>query len=179
MGFSRARRRNGGNACRLVERARPLSLRHAEAILRGVIASGARLFLDTSYVQALLNPRDSQHPRALSLLPRVKTASEVVITEAVFAEVGNALSRTPMLRQVTAAFIRHCYTEANTAVISVDTSLLSRALELFERRVDKTWGLTDCISFVVMRDRGLMDAATGDRHFQQAGFRALMVSAES
>ncbi|HEX8432292.1 MAG TPA: hypothetical protein VF625_13470, partial [Longimicrobium sp.] len=88
------------------------------------------------------------------------------------------LSRTPTLRQLTATFIRRCYTVANIAVVTVDTSLLTRGLELFERRADKGWGLNDCISFIVMRDRGLMDAATGDRHFQQAGFRALMVSAE-
>ena len=59
---------------------------------RDLSQPGARLFLDTSYVQALLNPRDSHHRRALSLLPRVKAASEVVVTEAVLIEVGNALS---------------------------------------------------------------------------------------
>lgn len=137
-------------------------------------ASGARLFLDTFYVQALLNPRDSHHARALALLPQVRHAAEVVTTEAVFAEVGNALSGTPRLRQLAAAFIRRCYTEPNMAVVPVDTALLTRALELFESHTDKEWGLTDCISFVVMSDRGLTDAATGDRHFQQAGFRALM-----
>lgn len=137
--------------------------------------SGTWLFLDTFYVQALLNPRDPHHARALALLPQVRQAAEVVTTEAVFAEVGNALSGTPRLRQLAAAFIRRSYTEANMTVVSVDTALLTRALELFESRADKEWGLTDCISFVVMRDRGLMDAATGDRHFQQAGFRALMV----
>jgi len=64
------------------------------------------------------------------------------------------------------------------SVVSVDTTLLTRALDLFESRADKEWGLTDCISFVVMGDRGLADAATGDRHFQQAGFRALMAEPE-
>lgn len=141
--------------------------------------TGSRLFLDTYYVQALLNPRDPHHARALALLPHVKQAAEVVITEAVFAEVGNALSGTPRLRQLAAAFIRRCYIEANMAVVPVDTALLTRALELFESRADKEWGLTDCISFVVMRDRNLLDAATGDRHFQQAGFRAMMVDAGS
>ncbi len=140
---------------------------------------GARLFLDTYYVQALLNPRDPHHERAVALLPQVRRAAEVVITEAVFAEVGNALSGAPQLRQLAAAFIRRCYTEANMFVVSVDTLLFTRALELFERHADKGWGLTDCISFVVMRDRGLVDAATGDRHFQQAGFRALMLGTES
>jgi hypothetical protein len=138
----------------------------------------ARLFLDTSYVQALLNPRDSHHPRAKSLAARVKQSPEVVITEAVLAEVGNALSRTPGLRRHAAEFIRGCYGEPNMSVVAVDTTLLTRALDLFERRSDKEWGLTDCISFVVMRDRGLHDAATEDRHFQQAGFRALMADAE-
>lgn len=140
---------------------------------------GARLFLDTYYIQALLNPRDPHHARALALLPQVKRATEVVISEAVFAEVGNALSGTPRLRQLAATFIRRCYAETNMSVVSVDTALLSRALELFESRADKEWGLTDCISFVVMREHNLMDAATGDRHFQQAGFRALMVGPES
>ncbi len=137
-------------------------------------ASGARLFLDTFYVQALLNPRDTHHARGLALLPQVRQAAEVVTTEAVFAEVGNALSDTPRLRQLAAAFIRRCYTEPNMAVVPVDTALLTRALEVFESHADKDWGLTDCISFVVMRDRGLVGAATGDRHFQQAGFRPLM-----
>jgi hypothetical protein len=109
---------------------------------------------------------------------RVKQSPEVVITEAVLAEVGNALSRTPDLRRHAAEFIRGCYGEPNMCVVAVDTTLLTRALDLFERRSDKEWGLTDCISFVVMRDRGLHDAATEDRHFQQAGFRALMADAE-
>lgn len=140
---------------------------------------GTRLFLDTYFVQALLNQRDSYHGRALVLLPQVKRATEVVVTEAVLAEVGNALSGTPQLRQLAAAFIRRCYAEPNMAVVPVDTALLARALELFESHGDKQWGLTDCISFIVMRDRGLLDAATGDRHFQQAGFRPLMVGPES
>jgi len=47
-------------------------------------------------------------------------------------------------------------------------------LELYARRPDKSWSLTDCISFVVMTDRGLTEALTGDHHFEQAGFRALL-----
>ncbi|MFM5956954.1 MAG: PIN domain-containing protein, partial [Dolichospermum sp.] len=42
------------------------------------------------------------------------------------------------------------------------------------QREDKEWGLVDCISFIVMQDRGITDALTADTHFQQAGFRALL-----
>jgi predicted nucleic acid-binding protein len=45
---------------------------------------------------------------------------------------------------------------------------------LFAKRPDKAWSLTDCISFVVMRDQDIAEALTGDRHFEQAGFVALL-----
>nr|WP_228040873.1 hypothetical protein [Nodosilinea sp. LEGE 07088] len=54
--------------------------------------SRERLFLDTAFMQALLNPRDDYHQQAKRLFPRVRTASEVWITEAILVEVGNALS---------------------------------------------------------------------------------------
>ena len=42
------------------------------------------------------------------------------------------------------------------------------------QRLDKDWSLTDCISFIVMRRRGLTDALTSDHHFEQAGFTILL-----
>jgi uncharacterized protein len=42
-----------------------------------------------------------------------------------------------------------------------------------------SWSLTDCISFEVMRARGISDALTGDHHFAQAGFRVLLPPAAS
>jgi predicted nucleic acid-binding protein len=61
----------------------------------------------------------------------------------------------------------------------VEIEPASRALfdagwKLYCERPDKDWSLTDCISFVVMHDRGIVDALTGDHHFEQAGFCALL-----
>jgi predicted nucleic acid-binding protein len=36
--------------------------------------------------------------------------------------------------------------------------------DLYRRRPDKAWSLTDCISFVVMQQEGLSEALTRDRH---------------
>jgi len=135
--------------------------------------TGDRLFLDTAFIQALLNPRDNYHNQAKQLFPRIRTASEVWITEAIFAEVGNALSA--FNRNGAVQFIQQCYRTDNIKVVSINTELLTQALALYQSRLDKTWGLTDCISFVVMQQQNLTDAVTADRHFVQAGFHALML----
>jgi len=135
--------------------------------------SNERFMLDTVFVQALLNQRDQYHDKAKTFLPRVRAAAQVWITEAVLIEIGNALSA--FNRQAATQFIRQCYQTANIHVVSVDTSLLERATQLYDGRPDKTWGLTDCISFVVMEEHGLADTVTADEHFVQAGFRALLL----
>ena len=134
--------------------------------------SNERLFLDTFFIQALLNKYDQYHQQARFFLPRIKMAKEVWITEAILVEVGNALSSYD--RNLASIFIEQCYVTNNMRIVSVDTVLLRRGLNLYKQRQDKDWGLTDCISFVTMSDYSLIDAVTADIHFVQAGFRALL-----
>ncbi len=135
-----------------------------------------RLFIDTAFVQALLNSNDQYHRIAKSRLSELRTAKEVWTTEAILIEIGNTLSTAH--REAAVCFINQCYATPNTYIVSVDTGLLKRALALYHERTDKGWGLTDCISFIVMSDQNLTDAMTTDRHFIQAGFRALMRESE-
>ncbi len=135
--------------------------------------SNERLLLDTVFVQALLNRRDQYYARAKAVLPRVREAAEAWITEAVLVEIGNALSAID--RAAAFRFISQCYHTPNVQVVSIDTPLLVLALQLYHARPDKTWGLTDCISFIVMQEQGLTIAATADEHFVQAGYRALLL----
>jgi len=58
--------------------------------------------------------------------------------------------------------------------VSVDAAIFAGGLDLYRERPDKDWSLTDCISFVIMRQQQITDALTADLHFVQAGFRALM-----
>jgi predicted nucleic acid-binding protein len=135
--------------------------------------SKERLFLDTAFIQAVLNKQDQYHAQALKLLPNVKNAVEVWTTEAVLMEVGNALST--FNRQKAANFIKQCYQTQNMRVVNISSQLFHQGLTLYESRLDKNWGLVDCISFVVMEQQHLTDALTSDRHFIQAGFQALLV----
>lgn len=135
--------------------------------------SAERFLLDTVFIQALLAPHDQYHRQAVLVWPRVRAASEVWITEAVLVEVGNALSAYD--RRGAASFIRQCYATSAIHVVPITTALLGEALDLYGARSDKTWGLTDCLSFVVMRAQGLTDAVTADTHFIQPGYRALLL----
>jgi hypothetical protein len=53
-------------------------------------------------------------------------------------------------------------------------ALFDQGLALFAERQDKAWSLPDCISFVVMQERGIREALSGDHHVEQAGFVALL-----
>ncbi|CAK8715136.1 hypothetical protein GCAAIG_04530 [Candidatus Electronema halotolerans] len=56
-------------------------------------------------------------------------------------------------------------------LIYMNPVLFKQAVNLFNRYQDKTWGLVDCLSFVVMREMQITTALTFDHHFEQAGFR--------
>ena len=59
-------------------------------------------------------------------------------------------------------------------VIESTHDFFEQGVELFTNRPDKSWSLTDCISFVVMEEHGVREALTADHHFEQAGFVPLL-----
>ena len=132
-----------------------------------------RLFLDTAFIQALLNPRDDYQTIAKALFQKVRNAQEIWITEAILTEVGNALSASH--RSEAVKFINQCYQTDNIRVVTINTVLFRQALDLYNSRLDMNWGLTDCTSFIVMTMNGITDAVTADRHFIRAGLSRLNV----
>jgi len=73
------------------------------------------------------------------------------------------------------ALIDHILGRPDVEVVRTAPDLWARGWALYRQRPDKGWGLTDCLSFVVMNDMGLQDALTADDHFRQAGFRAVLL----
>jgi predicted nucleic acid-binding protein len=128
------------------------------------------VFADTFYFLALLNERDAAHAKAVQF----DTAAQLLVTTAwVLTEVGDALSA-PENRPTFLQLLNALQSSPDAKVIQPTTELFERGVELFGQRTDKEWSLTDCISFVAMKDERVADALTGDRHFEQAGFRALL-----
>lgn len=134
----------------------------------------AEVFLDASYAIALSVSSDAHHERAISLADQLEAGqTRLVTTSAVLLEIGNALCR-QRYRSAAVRLLRAISLDPSIEVVALSEPLYNRALTLYQTRQDKEWGLTDCISFVVMQDRRLQAALTADEHFQQAGFRALL-----
>lgn len=133
-----------------------------------------QVFVDTSAWIALLNTDDVWHKKARQVrLDLLKQNYSFVTSQFILLEVGDALC-SPFARQNTANFINNLGKVKSTRVISLREDLLESELALYESRQDKDWGLTDCISFVVMQQENITEAFTTDRHFEQAGFIRLL-----
>lgn len=129
------------------------------------------VFADTLFYVALLSRDDGLHSSA----SRWASQSDlrIVTTEFVLLETANFFKQ-PSVRGTFAAFVPRLHASPVTSIIPCESHWFQRGLDLFNSRPDKQWSLTDCISFVVMEDRGLAEALTADHHFQQAGFSILL-----
>jgi predicted nucleic acid-binding protein len=89
----------------------------------------------------------------------------------VLLEIGNSLSR-QRYRASAIALIEAIESDPSIEIVALTKELCQLGMELYRNRMDKEWGLIDCISFVVMTERGITKALTTDEHFQQYGFGA-------
>ena len=129
------------------------------------------VFADTSFYIAFVNPHDAVHVSATDFVRQFRGRS--VTTEYVLIEVGNWLARSGD-RRVFLNLLRDLRADPRTNIIAGDHDLFESGVNLYSRRVDKGWSLTDCISFVVMKQHRLAESLTADHHFEQAGFKVLL-----
>ena len=128
-------------------------------------------FADSFYFLAPFNPKDMAHQRAMEASATIQGG--LVTTDWVLAEMADALcDRTN--RNGCIAFIDDLRNSPRIQIELASRSSFEAGWNLYRQRPDKDWSLTDCISFVVMHDRQITDALTGDHHFEQAGFNALL-----
>jgi predicted nucleic acid-binding protein len=130
-----------------------------------------QIFVDTLFVIALINRRDQYHQQASELTDRFE-GHPLLTTDAVLLEIGNALARN--YKKEAVEIIEHFFTSDEVEIVHLTPKLFGQAFELYRAYHDKEWGMVDCISFVVMRERNIDQALTFDRHFAQAGFQVLM-----
>jgi predicted nucleic acid-binding protein len=128
-------------------------------------------FADTFYFLGILNIHD-QYSEVVEEFNR-DLLGRIVTTDWVLMELADALASSRFRGHVR-EYISYLREFEMFELVRADDELFDRALSLYNRHIDKDWSLTDCTSFIVMRDRGITEALTGDKHFEQAGFVALL-----
>jgi uncharacterized protein len=132
-----------------------------------------RVFADTAYYLALTNLHDQHSAAAATFTSQFSGA--FVTTLWVLLEVANFLGRGPN-RALFCELYKDLTSDDRVTIVPADQIVFERGIALYAKRLDKQWSLTDCISFVVIQDYQLVEAATTDHHFKQAGFKVLLKS---
>lgn len=133
-----------------------------------------QIFLDTAYLQALIDTGDNLHRLAITLTARLGKIQGVT-SEMVLTELLNALSgRGNYLRQSAINLSLDLRNDGDTIIIPQTSEQFEQAFAFYQRRLDKGYSLTDCASMQIMKQLKINEILTFDRHFQQEGFRALL-----
>ena len=128
-------------------------------------------FLDTSYVIALEIVNEDnhqvvlQHWQTLAISQPSLVTSTYIFDEIVTffnsrnlhykaVEIGNRLIESPEIE-----------------LIEIEQKLFNQGWLYFQKYADKSYSLTDCLSFIIMQENNITQALTLDHHFVQAGFK--------
>lgn len=134
-----------------------------------------KVFVDTSFFVALLNSQDADHTTALVLQAELASKQISKLTSAyILLELCDGLSKL-WYRSLAIQTVELLKRDPTFHIIPASNEIWENAWHLFTAYQDKEWSLTDCTSFVLMRQFNLNHALTADKHFQQAGFRALLL----
>jgi uncharacterized protein len=128
-------------------------------------------FADTFYSLAIFNTKDAAHQKAVEFSASHEIA--LLTTAWVLTELADALADRRH-RHAFRKVLDDLRNDRNTIILPPSQRLFEEGIEQYNSRSDKEWSLTDCISFVAMEQHGVEEALTGDHHFEQAGFRALL-----
>ena len=132
------------------------------------------IFADSGYWIALITPDDELHHRATTLQSRLANR-RIITTHLVLNEVLNPRSGTTLGQRLAAVqLVDRIKLNRRISVEPQTPELFEAAFDRFRQRLDKEWSITDCASFLVMEQHGITAALTGDHHFIQAGYLAML-----
>ncbi len=131
-----------------------------------------RVFADTFYWIALINPED-HHSQAALRFDDFLSAGNVTTTEEVLSELLTFFAADSWLRNCAVQTVREILSDDVVHIVPQSHESFLSGFDPYANRSDKNYSLTDCISMQSMRREGLTEVLTNDRHVHQEGFRVL------
>lgn len=132
-----------------------------------------KVFADTSYWIALLNPRDQLHGKAVRVRRQLSSVP-IITSEMVLVELLNCFSNNIPLREAVGRLAQELRQSPTVTIFPQTSEQFQGAVRRYRQAMDKSWSLTDCASFQVMESEGITAALTYDQHFAQMGFETLL-----
>jgi uncharacterized protein len=134
-----------------------------------------QVLLDTSFILALENRDDPLYEKAKTIARDLALEEAILVIHwGIMLEIGDGYARVDR-REKGCKLLDKIQHEEGFQIVPLTESLFTNALALHRDRPDKNWGLTDCISFILMQQEGISEALTADIHFRQAGFKAVLL----
>lgn len=130
------------------------------------------IFADTFYWAALFNPRDEWHLTVKSFSKNLVLV-DLITTDEVLTEFLNFFSAYDIKIRQSAIQIQNILQNDFAQVIPQSHNTFLAGIELYRQRADKEYSLTDCISMQTMKQLGITEVLTYDKHFTQEGFNIL------
>ena len=131
------------------------------------------MLIDTSGLYSFFDEKDFRHADASAF---VESAAVRLTTGYVLAEFIPLCQTRGLNRKKTLEFVETLLTNPLVEIVWVNEDLHQQAFALLQERLDKTYSLCDAVSFIIMRERGITEALTTDKHFKQEGFIKLLKS---
>lgn len=129
-----------------------------------------KTFVDTSFVVGLGNRCDQYHEKS-NILSAQYLGSPLITTDTVLLEIGNTLST--RLRPYAIQIITEFLESDDIEIVGLDEELFGRAFDLYKTYSDKSWGLVDCVSFTVMRERDVTECTDLRQTFYPSRFSGI------
>lgn len=133
--------------------------------------AASSVFIDTSGWMALLRSDEAEHINGLKIYDSIEYG---FTTNYVLAELVPLANARGVPRSITLKFIREIESSKSVRLVWITNDIHEQAMTLLDSRLDKNYSLCDAVSFIVMREFGLNESLTTDKHFQQEGFTRLL-----
>lgn len=130
------------------------------------------IFVDTGAWYALTDGQERHHGHAVAVFSRLTRGEHgrMVTSDYILDETYTLLRMRLGIEPVKR--LRGLLGQSSSVqVVRVSDDEFERSLDLMIAHEDKRWSLTDCTSFVLMRELEIGHAFTFDHNFAEAGFR--------
>ena len=134
-----------------------------------------KIFVDATVWIAIFDPRDQNHKKIARYWNTLKSFSQPVrfFTSDYVLDEAYTLLKVYVNPSAPALLHKTIHESVITTVYFVGKKIYDEAWKIFAGYEDKKWSFTDCTSYVLMKQDGLIEVLTFDDHFRQMGFAVL------